>query len=179
MINGLVQNGPSPFAEQAALAWLTAARVGCILQLTRDNVTLVGSHLTVQFRRGKGVKARGPYTVPTACPAAWLPRLTAFLATRTDSDWLWPYPDLRQRTAASLAFTRSLRAAHPALEQRSLRRGALQVMAACGVDEATLLTYSGHTNVTMLRRYLDWGRKGEAIARVARAAAAHLHSGTA
>jgi 3-methyladenine DNA glycosylase/8-oxoguanine DNA glycosylase len=47
------------------------------------------------------------------------------------------------------------------------------------VDETTLLTDSGHAGVTMLRRCLGLNRKGEAIARLARAAAVHRHSGTA
>jgi hypothetical protein len=52
-------------------------------------------------------------------------------------------------------------------------------MASAGVEEQTLLQHSGHTNVAMLRRYLEWGRKGEGLAVAARAAAAHLRTGTA
>jgi hypothetical protein len=178
LVERCVSSVPSPVAEQVALAWLTAGRVGCILQLKGENVTLDGSKLTVQFRRGKGVKARGPYTVHTECPTAWLPKLQALLQ-RPKDQWLWPQPTPAARTAASRALTASLRGIHPTLEQRSLRRGALQAMASAGVEEPTLLQYSGHTNVAMLRRYLDWGRKGEGLAVAARAAAAHLRTGTA
>jgi integrase len=50
------------------LAWLTAARVGCIRQLRRSDITLYqDGRLLVQFRRGKGAQFSGPYTVPTRC----------------------------------------------------------------------------------------------------------------
>ena len=46
------------------------------------------------------------------------------------------------------------------LENRSLRRGALQALAISGVDEPTLLLFSGHVLVSTLRRYLAWGAIG-------------------
>ena len=52
----------------------------------------------------------------------------------------------------------ALRRAHPKLEQRSLRRGSIQTLAASGLSDEELLKYSGHTNVQMLRRYLNFGK---------------------
>jgi len=44
------------------------------------------------------------------------------------------------------------------LENRSLRRGALQSLAKAGAPLATMLNFSGHSNVTSLKRYLNFGR---------------------
>jgi hypothetical protein len=46
----------------------------------------------------------------------------------------------------------------PRMEAKSVRRGSLQAMAACGVDHKTLMLYSGHLQETTLLRYLNWGR---------------------
>ena len=69
----------------------------------------------------------------------------------------------------------ALRVVDPALEQRSLRRGAIQALAASGLKDEELLHYSGHSSVQMLRRYLNYGLKsGEAARRAERAAVLHL-----
>ena len=54
---------------------------------------------------------------------------------------------------------------------RSVRRGALQTMALAGVPLRTLADYAGHSarngDLSMTKRYLDWGRlfqEGEAAA---------------
>ena len=51
----------------------------------------------------------------------------------------------------------ALRRVDPSLENGSVRCGALQPLAHAGVDEETLLLFSGHATLAMLRRYLNWG----------------------
>jgi integrase len=134
------------------LSWFTAARCGCVLQLHAVDVELTDTGLSVRFRRGKSVRVRGPYTVHT-------PRLPEQLANKIRS-WL------EERAGRSLfpstkgvGIKLALRRAHPELEQRSLRRGALQTLAcAPGMTDALLMEFSGHTQVTTLRRYLNWGK---------------------
>jgi hypothetical protein len=46
------------------------------------------------------------------------------------------------------------------MENRSLRRGALQCLAKAGASIPTLLSFSGHSQVNTLKRYLDFGRLG-------------------
>ena len=52
------------------LAWFTAARCGCVLQLHASDVEITATGLMVRFRRGKSVRVRGPYTVHTRWPSA-------------------------------------------------------------------------------------------------------------
>jgi integrase len=171
----VVAAAPAHVKAQILLAWLTAARVGCILQLKASDVTWDGSNLTVQFRRGKGARVRGPYTVFSTCSnPEWGATLTAALSNR--QGFLWPFLSPKARSEAGRQITLALRQLDPALEQRSLRRGALQAMAAAGASDQQMLTYSGHTNVAMLHRYLDWGKKGEKRAKEAREAAAALQA---
>lgn len=142
----------SNLQTQCALivAWITAARGGCTLQLRHENITIDGNQAIIQFRRGKSVIARGPYTVHTTIPPWAITTLTAFV-TRRRRGLLFP-----KTTGEQLKL--ALRRVHPALEQRSIRRGSLQAMSRGGTSDEDLLLYSGHTNLRTLRRYLDWGR---------------------
>lgn len=132
------------------LGWLTASRLGCILSLAPSDVVINrGFTLSITFYRGKGVKARGPYTVHTAAvPPVFRNMLKRHLEERLSR--VFP----RHLKGSSLKD--ALRAVNVKLEQRSIRRGALQTMALNGSDEKTLMLYSGHTQVSTLRRYLNW-----------------------
>jgi hypothetical protein len=130
------------------LWWVTAARQGDALQLLWTNVRQQGRNLSVKYVTGKGVNLRGtPYTVHTVLPEGWQ-------LNRTMTQEVIP-PAMRQQTQSD--FKRTLTMLDPELEVRSIRRGALQTLAAVQTPEQVLLQFSGHTNVQMLRRYLDWG----------------------
>jgi integrase len=148
-----VQHEPSPASQVALLlAWFTAARCGCVLQLHASDVELTPTGLAVRFRRGKSVRVRGPYTVHT-------PPLPEQLAA-TIRSWLNERAGrLLFPTTKGADLKVALRRAHPELEQRSLRRGALQTLScAPGITDAQLMEFSGHTQVATLRRYLNWGK---------------------
>ncbi len=139
------------------LAWQTAARVGCVAQLRRNDVILheADNSLSVTFLRGKGALMRQQaYTVHTPpIPSVWVQLLKSFLDGATGS--LFPTP-----TDWGAKVRVALRAVDASLEQRSLRRGALQALAlAPGMTDAVLLLFSGHSSVLTLRRYLNWGVK--------------------
>lgn len=147
------------------LAWVTAGRGGDVLLLRPENVTVQGEVLAVNFCRGKTAKVRGPYTVHTTLPPQGF---LEYLEAAKGQQWLFP-----QVKGAHLK--EALRLVDPSLEQRSLRRGAIQALAASGLTDEELLHYSGHSSVQMLRRYLNYGLKsGEAARRGARAVALRL-----
>lgn len=139
------------------LGWVTAARLGCILQLKKNEVVFnEDKSLTVKFMRGKGVRARGPYTVHVT----WLPQ-HYFNSLRS-------YMEKRHANVFSNALKGhtlrvGIKRVCPDLEQRSMRRGALQNMARSGVSEETMMNYSGHTRVQTLRRYLNWNSINSAV----------------
>lgn len=137
------------------IGWLTAARLGCILQLEVGDVICEKTRLAITFRRGKGVKVRGPYTVDTQpLPTSWFQMWTRYLKERKGNR-LFPASIQGYDLCKALQGISEERDG-PRLEQRSIRRGALQTMAANGVDEETLMRFSGHTQVNTLRRYLNW-----------------------
>jgi hypothetical protein len=71
----------------------------------------------------------------------------------------------------------ALRRSHPELEQRSLRRGALQTLAcAPGITDELLMEFSGHTRVATLRRYLNWGKAAPHLQQEMRRAAGGLEN---
>ena len=70
----------------------------------------------------------------------------------------------------------ALRTSNMALDIRSLRRGAAQKMAAEGVPLATILTFTKHVDVAMLKRYLHFGQApSEEGTKATRAASALMH----
>ena len=135
------------------LAWMTCARVGCILQLRRNDVEIHKDGTTsVRFRRGKSVRTRGPYTVhTTTIPPRYLARLERWLVQRRNT--------MFDGSTTGAQVKLALRRTNPLLEQRSLRRGSIQTLACSeGITDETLMLFSGHTQVTTLRRYLSWGK---------------------
>ena len=147
---------PLPLFAAITLAWHSAQRTGDILQLQSSDVSLQpDGTMILRIRKGKVASIRGAYTVNTpALPPAHRIRLASFLAARAASLCLFT------ATTTGPAIKLALRSADAELEQRSLRRGALQALAAePGMTDAVLLLFSGHTNVTSLRRYLNWGTK--------------------
>lgn len=157
------------------LAWFTAARVGCILQLTKADVTMHNDFtMSVRFTRGKSALLRASaYTVHTApIPHEFQDRLQRWMAER--HTWLFP----RETTGTQVKL--ALRRVNSTLEQRSLRRGSLQALSrAPGMTDENLLLFSGHSNVRTLRRYLNWGVVADHTRRsmVAAAGASLIHAG--
>jgi len=149
------------------IAWLTCARGGCTLLLRRQNVQLSAKRLSVQFRAGKSVRSRGQYAVHTALPPApLLEELRSFL------NGIPPGQKFLFQGTKGSDLKEALRRVNSRLEQRSMRRGAIQTLSASGMPDQELLNFSGHTNVPMLRRYLDFGRRsgeGKALAAKAKA----------
>lgn len=142
------------------LTWLTCGRGGDVLLLNPSHVeieereTKAGkiSVMAVSFWKGKTVKTRGSYTVFTQPPPVFLL-----------DEWKKYHKSVEAQRylfqgVKGAQIKIALRRANPKLEQRSLRRGAIQALAATGLKDEELLHYSGHTNVTMLRRYLNFGK---------------------
>ena len=161
----------------ALLTWLSCARVGDAAQLRSDEVFLDNKgNVDFHFRRGKGVTARGPYTVHSALD----PRSDDFRALRAFLDgatggWLFPSKSELDRKRWGIALREELRQIDPTLEQRSFRRGAIQCLAQDPkVTDETIIRFTGHTNMKMLMRYLNWGAVGAHRAAETRTAALNL-----
>lgn len=152
-----LKSAAGPFKEHVRavimLAWLTAARLGCIRQLKHEDLTFNEESRTINitFRRGKGVRCRQThYTVTTHIKSTkWWDELVTFVQER--KTFLFP------KTLTDKHITKPLSTA--LLEQRSIRRGALQCMAADKVPPEILMNFSGHTSIKTLNRYLDFGKK--------------------
>lgn len=150
--------GRPDLASLLILTWATAARACDVLQLRKDEVHLSKQKLVVQFKRGKGVKFRDPYTIHGAIADQKLYEILDGHLRQGTGPWVWncDAPSLRQQLQADL-LTLIRRAGGPELRQSSIRRGALQHMATMpNVTEEILMHFSGHTDVRTLRRYLGW-----------------------
>lgn len=140
-----------PIRVAILLTWMTCARCGCVLQLQNQDVTIhQDTTAQIRFRKGKGARIRGPYTVHTTkIPQEYLEMVRNWLAARRSS--LFPMVKGAQ-------LKECLRRADPQLEQRSIRRGSLMTLSCTpGVTDSLLMEFSGHTQQSTLRRYLSWG----------------------
>ena len=173
---------------QAALIlqWYLGARVGDILRLRVENVYLDSNNaLTVRIDQGKVMTKRQPYTVHSYLPpehANFLRTYVRQLMNTVSPDQAQPLFPLKGSNPTFVVpwvlqqqrMRTALRLASPTLNTRAIRRGSLQAMAMQGVPPETLMTFSGHTNVETLKRYLDYGRllgtqiqSGQAAAKMA------------
>lgn len=146
-----------PVRVALIISWIVCGRIGDVLQLMCSdlNVNLrgtAGPELTLTFRRGKTIQVRGAFTVHTSIPVEWARTILRWKEQRRT--WLFP------RELGTSAILLALRRVDSKLECRSIRRGAIQTMAAAGVSEETMMYFSGHTSVKTLRRYLNWGKEG-------------------
>lgn len=169
-IQSVLRNTNIPRRCRAAilLAWITAARCGDVLKLRHGDTELdmPARKLTVTWHRGKTVAKRGAYTVNTVVPQEFCPLLADCLNTAGTTPTQLAFPDV---TGSQIKL--ALRTAAPQLEQRSVRRGALQLLASLGMPHSTLMLFSGHCSEKMLLRYLGYGRLAKAQAATMIAAA--------
>jgi integrase len=148
-VDEAIQREPQPLVKLClALAWLLCGRTGDIRQLHDDDIAMEGDSLTVTYRRGKTVARRGPYSVHTTIPTGWR-------SIFTDQAL---FSQLHRIQPKDMLV--ALRRVDPRLENRSIRRGALQQLANSGLTVEELLAFSGHASAAMLDRYLNWGSIG-------------------
>ena len=166
----LVNDGQDGEAAALALCWYSAQRPCDVLLLKMDNIKVTlgerplgegfsGDKFVVKFREGKVVGRIEAYhihmTVPNLFAATainkWLEK-----RKRSSEGTLFRFTNGYRRTKFLTNMRKALKASNTDLELRSLRRGTLQMYNRAGIPEAALLTYSRHTSVPSLRRYLGW-----------------------
>ena len=133
---------------------MSTQRPNCVSQLKYQDIKQEADGLHMTFRRGKSVKLRRKvYSLKTAAGP-----LQRYLSLNGEPNhFLFYAKEPEDRADLLKTMTRLLREVNPDLESRSIRRGALQAMARCGVDQDVMMHFSGHTNLAMLNRYLDFG----------------------
>jgi integrase len=180
-VQDAMDSGRQDLAALLLLTYAIGARASDVIQLTKSEILLAPTSLRVEFRRGKGVAFRGPYTVHGAMANPDHRRIVNQHLAAGDSRWAWHCTTPQQRTEVQADLLRLIRRHGPReLRQSSIRRGALQHMATCGnqvagtkFTEADLMHFSGHTQVATLRRYLGWGKVSVTADRTRELAAQH------
>ena len=151
ILDAIRKESSRPVKLLTALTWLCCGRTGDCRQLESADIKFFDENgMTVTFRKGKTVARRGPYSLHTVFPPGWKDELNILDETFAD--------ELKNASVSSVLA--ALRRVEKSLENRSIRRGSLQALAKAGVPESTLLEFSGHTSIGMLRRYLAWGAVG-------------------
>jgi hypothetical protein len=142
---------PNPAVKAALeIAWVTAARGGDLRALQTGNVEVSEKDTKVRFRAGKTASAQA-YTIMTTLVSNETKSYIRERNKRGLAQWIFP-----QVSGEDLKL--ALRRANPLLEQRSIRRGALQHLAVEGkLTDEQLLHYSQHRSIQTLKRYLAFG----------------------
>jgi integrase len=155
------------------LAWVSCARISDVLQLKRGEVEILGEHIKFSFNRGKGVIFRGPYTVNSLIKEPWRAQVVAWLDGMRATDMIFHANSKAHRLSFGSKLVKDMRevTGNWKLEQKSVRRGSLQALAAMGATDDTMMLFSGHTKVSTLKQYLGWGKVGAHQERVQHAAA--------
>ena len=161
-IQGAIElESKEPMAIYLMILWLMCGRKGDAARLLVDDVVFEkDGRLEFFIQSGKGVEVRnGKYRVISACPPQWLPRLTQYIAARKAANHKYMFPpSFKTSGEANVA----LRRFNPSLSTRSVRRGALQQMAANkSVDIEQVREMAGHNNIKTTYRYLGWGKYNE------------------
>ena len=133
------------------VAWVTAGRGGDVVRLRTCDIWSDAKGTWVRFVIGKTASSQ-PYTVSTAKLSQ---EALKYLETRRTEEGAtpWLFPGILGEQLKD-----AMRRVDPLLEQRSIRRGALQLLSLSpGMTDERLLHYSQHKSVHTLRRYLDFG----------------------
>jgi hypothetical protein len=147
---------------------MTAGRVGDIIQLTPQCVTVNEKEEIAMIKFLKGKTARlGQYSVA-------VPKLSdktiKFLHDTRRHPYLFP-------AITQTQVKEALRKINILYECRSIRRGRLQELSLGGMSDLGLLHISRHATISSLRRYLDYGQaSGENIHRAHLAAKATIQA---
>eukprot|EP00760_Papus_ankaliazontas_P026215 PhM_4_TR3017/c2_g6_i3/m.89407 len=144
------------------LMWACAARPGDVLKIRRANVKLHESEggntiISVLFEEGKVLKTIDPYTIHSVIPDRWAATLRAQLNAES-TRFLFHLSDARQRSLFLKQAREELRRTNGRYDLRAVRRGAAQTLAADGVPLSTVMLFTRHATVGMLRRYLGFGQ---------------------
>lgn len=142
------------------ISYVLGQRVGDTLKLMAKSIDTVRDEATsltfvaLTYRYGKTTRRRAPYTVHLDGETDLAQELLSWSATRQDNssplfgDNLTVLGDIRD----------ALKTQDAELCILSVRRGGLQRMALAGLSQETILHHSRHSTISMLDRYLEWGK---------------------
>lgn len=142
------------------ISYVLGQRVGDTLKLMAKSIDTVRDEATsltfvaLTYRYGKTTRRRAPYTVHLDGETDLAQELLSWSATRQDNssplfgDNLTVLGDIRD----------ALKTQDAELCILSVRRGGLQRMALAGLSQETILHHSRHATISMLDRYLEWGK---------------------
>lgn len=149
-----------------AVTWITFGRSGALIQLRREDVELKDTAngdttFTITIMRGKSNRlGQDPHSITGKLGDFSIYVKPIVNSITNPKQFIIHAPSSLHRDNIRKDMKSALRSANnePRLENRSLRRGSLQTMAAAGATTQMLLACSGHSSVKSLKRYLNFGR---------------------
>jgi hypothetical protein len=149
------------FTAIATASFILGQRISDLIQLAVADLHVTEEVLMITVRRGKTMMTTQPYTL-------WLRRnrypteaLISIMKSAKTQGRLFLFSEFNldeERQKVLQRIREMLTSVNDQLELRSLRRGGLQRMASLEVKLETVLHFSRHSDVSMLLRYLNWGK---------------------
>ena len=136
------------------MCWLTSQRPGDVVHVRYAHINMIADKAIIRFAEGKNHASTDPYAIHCVVPQQWLADWTKSRSKKRK--WMFDIPTESARASLMRRIRVALRktAGGKDLENRSLRRGSLQIMAENGANVAELLKFSRHQDAKTLRRYL-------------------------
>ncbi len=163
----MIESSKDPQIKAALIIiWACVARSGDVSQLMTAGVTVAQvinpqrggrTRLSVFFQRGKVIGKVDPYHVHSAIPETWAAWLQKFLDD-TKTEYLFQMPSKAARQRFLDRLRAHVRTVAPLCDLRALRRGSAQNLAEKGIALSTIMLFTRHADVSMLRRYLRFGK---------------------
>ena len=154
----IIEKASSRVKAWTLLSWASTGRPGNLFSLQKPDLHMSpmdkGWKTAIQWRRHhKTVDKVGAYTTHTWLTQAWYEIVQTHLSG-LQSEWVFP---LKEKQAMWAELNLLVKEQNPDWDMRSFRRGSLSHLARNGIPLEELLQFSGHKNIPMLLRYLQYG----------------------
>ena len=160
-IVGRFNNDLPSLTMMLQFAFAFGQRLGDAIQIALQDIVFGPHHICITIRRGKVMKTIQPYSLFLSNSSPLAPLLRRVFDQAISKNWLFllsPNNSETDQDRIKAFFSTMLSAVDENLELRSVRRGALQTMAAAGFSVDNILLLSQHRSRDMLMRYLNWGQ---------------------
>jgi integrase len=160
----IMEQPNSRLRTMIGLSYVAGQRMSDVAQLQTGDFVLKPGRILITFFRGKVIPRIGPYTISIPMEgghngSCLVARRIIVLLRETPAGFILTKNNTEsERATVAEAVAAELKMIASDLEVKSIRKGGLIRLAQGGAPIESVLLFSKHATVSMLYRYLEWGR---------------------
>jgi integrase len=160
----IMEQPNSRLRTMIGLSYVAGQRMSDVAQLQTGDFVLKPGRILITFFRGKVIPRIGPYTISIPMEgghngSCLVARRIIVLLRETPAGFILTKNNTEsERATVATAVAAELKMIASDLEVKSIRKGGLIRLAQGGAPIESILLFSKHATVSMLYRYLEWGR---------------------